>query len=81
MLAAIAEIDGKLKPTDILYVGDTETDLICAKNAGCPVVFIQSDKPRPDLIEAYKPDHSFHSLAEFLNMLNNNDTVKLNKAC
>lgn len=81
LLAAIAEIDGKLKPTDILYVGDTETDLICAKNAGCPVVFIQSDKPRPDLIEAYKPDHSFHSLAEFLNMLNNNDTVKLNKAC
>ncbi len=58
-------IDKSLTPSDILYVGDTETDLLTAQNTGCDVVFIQSDKPRPDLIEKYDPAYAFLSLVEF----------------
>jgi phosphoglycolate phosphatase len=65
LLLAISEIDTRLKPSDILYVGDTETDILTAKNTGCDVVFIQSDKPRPDLIETYNPAFFFNDLKSF----------------
>lgn len=66
LLMAIKEIDPDLKPSDILYVGDTETDLLCAQNAGCPVALVQSDKPRPDLIKKYNPDYAWDDLSPFL---------------
>jgi phosphoglycolate phosphatase len=65
LLMAIKAIGEALKPADILYVGDTETDLMCAQNTGCPAIFIQSDKPRPDLINKYKPLASYDSLNGF----------------
>ncbi|HPD83258.1 MAG: HAD family hydrolase [Alphaproteobacteria bacterium] len=65
LLMAMEIIDQDLVPADVLYVGDTETDLMTAQNTGCPVVFIQSEKPRPDLIEKYKPDYVFENLKSF----------------
>ena len=65
LLAAIYELDSNLKPEDILYVGDTETDLLTAKNTNSDVVFIQSDAPRPDLIEKYTPNYNYLSISEF----------------
>jgi phosphoglycolate phosphatase-like HAD superfamily hydrolase len=53
----------------ILYVGDTETDLLAAQNAGINVAFLQSDQLRPDLVEKYTPywNGSAHeALADFL---------------
>jgi len=47
----------QLSPADILYVGDTETDLLTAQNAGTDVAFVQTDKLRPDLVERYNPDY------------------------
>ncbi len=55
LFMAMDKIDTSLEPKDILYIGDTETDLLCAKNASCPVVFVQSNRPRPDLVELYDP--------------------------
>jgi phosphoglycolate phosphatase len=66
LLMAMAEIDESLMPHDVLYVGDTETDLLTAKNTGCPVVLIQSDKPRPNLIDKYSPDYVFDDLKSFI---------------
>ncbi len=65
LLTAMKEIDNNLTPQDILYVGDTETDLLCAKNTGCDAVLIQSDKPRPDLIDKYALKYSFDGLKAF----------------
>lgn len=65
LLMAMAEIDAALNPQDVLYVGDTETDLMTAQNTGCDCVLIQSDRPRPDLIAKYNPAYAYHSLAEF----------------
>ena len=79
LLMAMNKIDKTLKPSDILYVGDTQTDLLCAQNAGCPVVFIQADKQRPDLIEKYQPDFVFDDLSEFMEAARQKTTI--NKAC
>ena len=65
LMTCIIQIDSNLTAKDILYVGDTETDLMTAKNTECDVVFIQSDKPRPDLIKKYSPNYSFNNLKEF----------------
>ena len=66
LLMAIAEIDGTAQPSDILYIGDTETDLLCARNTSCPVALVQSDKPRPDLIEKYSPNYAWADLSPLL---------------
>jgi len=71
LLEALKQMKGALKPADILYVGDTETDLLCAKNTGCDVAFIQSDKPRPDLIEKYNPTFSSLTLKDLLAQFKN----------
>lgn len=48
----------------MLYVGDTESDLSCAKEAGCPVMFIAHPPVRHDLIEKYRPAVVVNNLAE-----------------
>ncbi len=54
---------------DIWYVGDTETDLKCAQEAGCPSVFLQHKDDDGGLIETYNPVltiRNCHELREFL---------------
>ena len=79
LLMAIDEMGMDYAPVDVLYVGDTETDLLCAQNAGCPAIFIQSHEPRPDLIEKYDPVCSYHDIQAFLDDLMS--PVAVNKAC
>lgn len=52
---AIAEHPGKPALADLIYVGDTETDLKAVADAGCDCAFVQHDGPRPELVELYKP--------------------------
>ena len=73
-------MEGNLTPKDILYVGDTETDLLCAQNTGCDVAFIQSGGSRPDLIEKYSPTYSCNNIEDFINILTFEKTAE-NKAC
>ncbi len=55
LLMALGQMQDDLTPQDILYIGDTETDLMTAQNAGCDVALVQSDRPRPDLVAQYTP--------------------------
>lgn len=63
LLLAIRKINASISPDDILYIGDTETDLLCAQNAKCPVALVQTEKPRPDLVEKYAPLHVWNDLS------------------
>lgn len=86
LLMAIKEIDESLAPEDILYIGDTETDLICTQKAGCDAVLIQSDKPRPDLIETYNPKYTYFDLISLIEDVTGqaamaNIEAEVNKAC
>lgn len=49
---------------NILYVGDTESDLACATEAGCPVAFIVHPPRRDDLICQYRPQYVVNNLSE-----------------
>lgn len=40
---------------DVYFVGDTETDLLCAKNAGCIGILLFHDNPNNPLIQQYNP--------------------------
>lgn len=40
---------------DIWYVGDTETDLACAKEAGCPAVLVETSHQAVDYSGKYSP--------------------------
>lgn len=75
LLMAMAEIDPDLQGLEILYVGDTETDLLTGKAVGADVVFIQSDRPRPDLVEKHSPRYVFDDLKSFINAVTLGDTV------
>ncbi len=80
LLMALSLMEGNLTPKDILYVGDTETDLLCAQNAGCDAAFIQSDKPRPDLIDQYAPRYACNNISEFITFIKGLRS-SVNKAC
>ncbi|GJL84803.1 MAG: haloacid dehalogenase [Micavibrio sp.] len=55
LLLAIERGRVKFGLSDIWYVGDTETDLKCAQETGCPCVFLQHKDKDASLIETYKP--------------------------
>ena len=55
LIKALAEA-GLSPGPDVLYVGDTETDLMCARAAGCMVAFLHHGRDQADLISRYKPE-------------------------
>lgn len=66
LLLAMEYIDKTLAISDVLYFGDTETDLLCAQNAGVDIVFLPFEKERPELIENYNPKHYGKSIEEIV---------------
>ncbi len=64
LLHAISEHPLAMSIDDVLYVGDTESDLSCASEAGCPVVFIRHVSNSAELILRYKPLYVVDNLAE-----------------
>lgn len=81
LLMALAEINSSYEPADILYIGDTETDLLCAKNAGCPVAYIQTGAMRPELIDKYKPLYVWNDLSPLWEVIRSQVTdLAVNKA-
>lgn len=51
---------------DMWFLGDSKTDLVAAKNAGCKAVLVDTKPPSPDIIAQYPPDIRFGSHEEIL---------------
>ena len=75
LLHALAMHPAEPRIEHVLYIGDTESDLACAADAGCKVAFIQheSGQQRPDLVAKYAPAYVVentaalkHAIADFL---------------
>lgn len=64
LLHALRQHKSGLGIGDIIYVGDTESDLSCAKEAGCPCIFIRHGNGHEELISRYKPAYVVDTLAE-----------------
>jgi phosphoglycolate phosphatase len=54
---------------DIVYVGDTDNDLLCAQAAGCGSVLIADDEEYEALAKAHKIDVRFESCRGFYDFL------------
>lgn len=53
----------------IWYVGDTETDILCAQAAGCVSVFIENNEEKGRIINEYSPHLTFRNCEEFKDFL------------
>ena len=78
LLMCLKDINPDLNAEDILYVGDTETDLLCAQNAGSDCVYIHHYELREDLIERYAPVLHIQSLIDIRAFL---ESSAQKKAC
>ncbi len=64
LLYALAHHSAKPQIEHVLYVGDTESDLGCAQDAGCKVAFLMHEPHRHDLVAKYAPAYTAHNLAD-----------------
>ena len=62
LLLAAELLDDTLLTADILYVGDTETDLLCANQCKVDCIYIHHYDIRQDLIDRYHPVFTAQSL-------------------
>ncbi len=68
---ALLQIAGQLhlSPKDFWYVGDTQTDMLCAKNAGMESIAVTWGFQTRDEIAGANPAHYAHSTEELLELL------------
>lgn len=64
LLYALHQHPLPLEIENVLYVGDTESDLSCAKDAGCKVAFLMHPPYRDDLVSRYRPAYTARNMAE-----------------
>lgn len=70
LLLAVEKAGFRHGMENLWYVGDTDIDLQCAKNAKCPCVFITNGEKHADgWIETYKPFLIFANCAELTEFL------------
>lgn len=79
---ALKNTCNSLNKDNILYIGDTETDMKCAADMGCDFALILRGRDMKDLIETYNPQYIFESFDEMLKTLEKTNTKKVEKkAC
>lgn len=66
---ALSEIGIKPENTHVWYVGDTETDMLAARDSACAAVLLLHGAQRPELVETYSPAYVFNNLQEVLDCL------------
>jgi len=59
-------IDPSIDPSEIIYIGDSETDLKSAQNFGCSRALIDWGKDKTPLVEQYAPCHALSSLDDLI---------------
>ncbi|MCB1563412.1 MAG: HAD-IA family hydrolase [Alphaproteobacteria bacterium] len=67
--------------TAIWYVGDKDTDILCAKAAGCVAVFIENDTEQAHVKRAFSPELSFKNCREFGDFLLQYPSSVLQQSC
>lgn len=73
LLLALERSELGLAPEDIWFIGDTESDLGCAQEAGAPCVFIEDPDIHAGLVEKYKPFLMFNNCRSFADFLLQSD--------
>ena len=79
LLFAISQHPARPSIDDIIYVGDTESDLGCANAAGCPCAYIRHDLGQTDLETRFKPLIAVNNVVELKEKLINYVTLSEKK--
>lgn len=61
--AALVAGEVELGP-HVWFVGDTDIDIVCGRNAGCVTALVRADPPAPGEFADGAPDHHFSGLPE-----------------
>lgn len=69
---ALSRLHPAPKKPQVLYVGDTEVDLLAARNAGVDCAYVHHGKPDIRLIESYAPVWSGTTLSALPEWVKNN---------
>lgn len=69
LLLAVEKAKLNIQEHEIWYVGDTETDLMCATNASCKSIFLKGHKDTVKLLKEYSPYISFDNYSVFKDFL------------
>lgn len=67
---ALSEINITPENALVWYVGDTETDMLAARDSACEAVLLLHGTPRPELVKKHSPAYVFEDLRELLASLN-----------
>lgn len=69
LFLAIEKSGLDIQPSEVLFVGDTENDLICAYDAGAKIAFIEEDMKKHEMAQKYEPLLMFKNCDEFTDLL------------
>ena len=58
-----------IEPNEVLFVGDTENDVLCAHGAGAKIAFIENDIQKHEIARQYKALLMFRNCDEFSDYL------------
>lgn len=61
-------------PLDTVYIGDSEVDVLTARNAGLPVILVTWGYRDREMLETLKADHIVDDLDELASLLLSDDT-------
>ncbi|PPA71160.1 HAD family hydrolase [Jeotgalibacillus proteolyticus] len=62
-------MDHKLTPSEIIYAGDEQRDIIACKKAGVPVIWVSWGYDSIEVIEKLQPEFQAHSPEEILTII------------
>ncbi|NCT40882.1 MAG: HAD family hydrolase [Alphaproteobacteria bacterium] len=69
LLLALEKSGLNIEPSDVLFVGDTENDVLCAHAAGAQIAFIEEDLSKHAIAKEYKASLMFRNCDEFSDYL------------
>lgn len=69
LLLALERSGLDIKPSEILFVGDTDNDVLCAHNAGAQIAFIEEDLGKHEIAQKHKALLMFRNCNEFADFL------------
>ncbi len=69
LLLALERSGLNIKPSEVLFVGDTENDVLCAYAAGAKIAFIEEDTEKHEIARKHEALLMFRNCDEFTDFL------------
>lgn len=61
--------DHQLKPSEVIYVGDEQRDIVACKKVGVPIIWVSWGYDAIEVVRSEKPDYKVYAPAEILEIV------------